>query len=78
MYCDFHEWIAMISMINKLFKLSFRRNTVRTVIIDVTIMELSWSQQARNIILKFVWASFDMFNFVEIVITQWYEAPCGN
>jgi hypothetical protein len=43
-YCDFHEWIAMISTINKLFKLSFFRNTVRTARIDATIMEISWSQ----------------------------------
>jgi hypothetical protein len=40
-YCDFHEWIAMI---NKLRKESFRRNTVGTVRIVVTIMEISWSQ----------------------------------
>jgi hypothetical protein len=31
MYCDFHEWIATISMI----KLSFRQNTVMTVRIDM-------------------------------------------
>jgi hypothetical protein len=41
MYCDFHEGIAMISRFNKLHKSSFRRNTVRTVRIDVTIMEIS-------------------------------------
>jgi hypothetical protein len=41
MYCEFREGIAVISMINKLLKSSFRRNTVRTVRIDVTIMEIS-------------------------------------
>jgi hypothetical protein len=36
MYCDFHEWSPWL--IN-------RWNTVRTVRIDVTIMEISWSQK---------------------------------
>jgi hypothetical protein len=31
MYYDFHEWIVMISMINKLLKESFHRNTIMRV-----------------------------------------------
>jgi hypothetical protein len=44
MYYDFHEWIVMISMINKQLKESFSsKHCYAGQKIDVTLIEISWS-----------------------------------
>jgi hypothetical protein len=54
MYYDFHEWIVMISMINKQLKESFHQREFSSKHcyagqkIDVTLMEISWSQLAHS------------------------------
>jgi hypothetical protein len=61
MYCDFHEWIARISMNNKLLKSSFRRNTVRSVRIDVAIMDISWSQLLKRGVHRSRWCTTPIY-----------------
>jgi hypothetical protein len=43
MYYDFHEWIVMISMINKLLEFP-SKHCYAGQKIDATLMEISWSQ----------------------------------